>query len=228
MNFNGNTDANIAAPAAAAIWQGDTGELDFDSRRVFVNLLLGPVLDGTRATDLWAALERNEVLLKSRLHDLFLDLVIDRDQKIAFTRQAETGRPVPILLRRKPLSYIETFLFLFLRQQLSAADSRGERAVVSLSEMREHLSDLGRATTDRAGFERHMNGAVQKALRFGVLRKLRASDERYEISPMLKLLLAAGVVEQMKAFYETDRSDGAVPAQSPADSDDDSDEEDAE
>ena len=122
---------------------------------------------------------------------------------IAFTRQAETGIvKAPILLKRKPLTYIETYLFLLLRQRLSAAEGRGERAVIYLNEIREYLSVIGNETTDRVGFEKHLTGAVKKAERFGVLRHLRNAEESYEISPVLKMIMTADVVEEVKAYYE--------------------------
>ena len=100
-----------------------------------MQLLKGPVLDGMRMPVIWKALLESEDLIRSRLNDLFLDLVIDREQLFAFTRQADTD-PVkaPILLKRKPLNYIETYLFLFLRLRLSSAEGRGERAVIGLDE----------------------------------------------------------------------------------------------
>ena len=191
------------ARQTAGLWRDDTGELSIDARRALVQLLKGPVLDGTRMPVIWRALEATEREIRSRLHDLFLDLIIDRDQMIAFTRQAETGIvKAPILLKRKPLTYIETYLFLLLRQRLSAAEGRGERAVIYLNEIREYLSVIGNETTDRVGFEKHLTGAVKKAERFGVLRHLRNAEESYEISPVLKMIMTADVVEEVKAYYE--------------------------
>ena len=191
------------APRAASLWRDDTGELSLDARRALVQLLKGPVLDGTRMPVIWRALEATEREIRSRLHDLFLDLIIDRDQMIAFTRQADTGIvKAPILLKRKPLTYIETYLFLLLRQRLSAAEGRGERAGIYLNEIREYVSVIGGATTDRVGFEKHLTQAVKKAERFGVLRHLRNAEESYEISPVLKMIMTADVVEEVKAYYE--------------------------
>jgi uncharacterized protein YPO0396 len=65
-------------PTDAAKFSGDTGELPMDTRRVLVHLLLGPALDAERQTKLWPVLLRDEHALRSRLHELFLDLVIDQ------------------------------------------------------------------------------------------------------------------------------------------------------
>ena len=63
----------------------------------------------------------------SRLIDLFLDLVIDHEQKVAFTRQVVSeDLDVPILLRKASLTFLETALLLFLRQK--ANRHTGEKA----------------------------------------------------------------------------------------------------
>ena len=39
---------------------------------------------------LWAALVADQATIRSRLHDLFLDLVLDEYDEFAFTRKVET------------------------------------------------------------------------------------------------------------------------------------------
>src|SRR5688500_3396504 len=88
-------------PHAGVIFAGDTGELPMETRRVLVHLLLGPALDAQRQTKLWPVLLRDERVLRSRLHELFLELVIDYEQGVAFTRQVvDEAADVPVLLRK--------------------------------------------------------------------------------------------------------------------------------
>src|SRR5688572_17238189 len=136
-----SSDAGVQDEAAAGvIFNGDTGDLRMETRRVMVQLLLGPALDAERQNKLWPVLLRDERVLRSRLHELFLDLVIDHEQRVAFTRQIVAEEAdVPVLLRKAPLTFIQSALLLYLRQQLTQADARGERAVVSRAEMIEHL-----------------------------------------------------------------------------------------
>jgi hypothetical protein len=173
-----------------------------ETRRVLVHLLLGPALDAQRQTKLWPVLLRDERVLRSRLHELFLELVVDREQRVAFTRQVvDEAADVPVLLRKAALTFVQSALVLFLRQQLTQADARGERAVVSLEEMREHLRVFERdQSVDRAKFERQAANAVEKAAQLNLIRRLRGEDERYEVSPALKLLFPA---EQVRALTET-------------------------
>jgi len=189
-------------PRDGALFVGDSGELPMDTRRVLVHLLLGPALDADRQTKLWPVLLRDERVVRSRLHELFLELVVDHEQRVAFTRQvADEAADIPVLLRKAALTFVQSALVLFLRQQLTQADARGERAVVSLDEMREHLRVFERdQNTDRAKFERQAQGAVEKAVQLNLIRRLRGEDDRYEVSPALKLLFPA---EEILALTQT-------------------------
>ena len=98
-----------------ALYQGDSGEMSLDARRVLVQLLAGPSLDGQRHSKLWPILIRDEAAIRSRLSELFLQLVIDRDLQVAFTRQADTGDlEAPRLLRRAKLTFLDSILLLHL------------------------------------------------------------------------------------------------------------------
>jgi hypothetical protein len=195
-------DGASSPPNDAGAFAGDTGELPMETRRVLVHLLLGPALDAQRQTKLWPVLLRDERVLRSRLHELFLELVVDHEQRVAFTRQVvDEAADVPVLLRKAALTFVQSALLLFLRQQLTQADARGERAVVSLEEMREHLRVFEQdRSVDRAKFERQASNAVEKAAQLNLIRRLRGGDERYEVSPALKLLFPA---EQIQALTET-------------------------
>ncbi len=184
---------------------GDTGQLTVDTRRVLVQLLLGPSLDARRQSRLWPVLLRDEGIIRSRLHELFLELVVDREQQVAFTRQVVSEQlEVPILLRRAPLTFLESVLLLFLRSRLTQAETQGERAAVSLEEMLDHLRVFERThNPDHARFERQMASAVEKAKKLSLLQRIRGSDERYEVSPTLKLLFPAEEIQALTRTYAT-------------------------
>ncbi len=189
--------------AEAATFLGDTGALPIDTRRVLIQLLLGPSVDARRQSKLWPVLLRDETIIRSRLHELFLEVVIDHEQRVAFTRQVTSEElDVPILLRKASLTFLETALLLFLRQRLTQADAQGERAVVSLPDMQEHLAVFERdSNPDHAKFERQMVNAVDKAKKLSLLQRIRSSDERYEVSPTLKLLFTAEEIQDLTRTY---------------------------
>ena len=189
--------------SAQALYHGDSGELSLDARRVLVQLLAGPSLDGQRHSKLWPILTRDEAAIRSRLSELFLQLVIDRDLQVAFTRQADTGDlEVPLLLRRANLTFLDSILLLHLRQRLTQAEAHGDRAVISTDEIVEFLGVYEQAgNTDRALFEKRIHAAIEKIKKHSILRKIRSSDDRFEISPTLKLLFSAEEIQALTRIY---------------------------
>ncbi|WP_407073187.1 DUF4194 domain-containing protein [Rubrivivax gelatinosus] len=203
------------AAGDACAFLGDTGALPVDTRRVLVQLLLGPSVDARRQSKLWPVLLRDESVIRSRLHELFLEVVIDHEQRVAFTRQVVSDElDVPVLLRKAQLTFLETALLLYLRQRLTQADAQGERAVVSLDELQEHLSVFERTgNSDRARFQRQSVNAVDKAKKLSLLQAIRGSGDRYEVSPTLKLLFSAEEIQHLTRTYTALASghrDGAV------------------
>lgn len=209
---------------AGALFVNDTGELPLDTRRVLVQLLSGPSLEGRRHARLWPVLLRDEQVIRRRLAELFLELVLDRDLQVAFTSQvAAEALDIPILLRRAQLTFIDSVLLLFLRQRLTQADSHGERAVIARDEVLENLMLYERsASTDKAGFGKRVNASIEKLKKHNILQKLRASDDRFEIAPTLKLLFSAEEIISLTALYER-MAAGELPdlARQPVDDEDD-------
>jgi hypothetical protein len=196
--------AEATSPEQAALYPGDTGLLPEPARRALVQLLSGPSLEGRRHPRLWPALLQYQDLVRSRLADLFLELVIDPDRQVAFTRQADTGElEAPILLRRSPLTLLDSVLLLYLRGLLVEADTRGEAAVVAMDDMVEQLRlyEPG-VSTDRVGFEKRIKSSIEKAKKNSLIGPIRGSADRFEISASLKLMFGAEEVMELSTLYQ--------------------------
>lgn len=203
-----------SSSGASVLFSGDRGALPVETRRLFVHLLLGPYFDGRREPKQWLVLLRDEAVLRSRLHELFLELVIAHNEKVAFVRQVVAdGLDAPILLRRLTLTFVETALLLYLRQRLTQASLQGERAVVSRDELIEHLAVYERERNpDQARYGRQCSAAIDKAANtLNLLRKLRNSGERYEVSPTLALLFPAEEILALLRTYQKLQAERAHP-----------------
>jgi hypothetical protein len=194
------------------LFSSDAGELPLDTRSALVQLLSGPSLDERRHSKLWSVLLRDEDIIRRRLGDLFLELIIDRDLQVAFTRESDTGElDVPRLLRRSQLTFIDSVLLLFLRQQLAQAASHGGRAVVSKTDIVEHLSLYDRSgNTDKAGFDKRVYASIEKIKKHSILQKIHLSEDRFEVSPTLKLLFSAEVIQALTTHYQNIAAGGQV------------------
>lgn len=222
MNWSEDTDAPVPeSPLAAGesgLFAGDSGSLPLEARRVLCQLLAGPSVDADRHALLWPVLLREETVIRARLCELFLELVLDRDLRVAFVRQADTGElETPILLRSSPLTFIDSVLLLGLRQRLAEAEAQGQRAVVEVDDLHAQLAVYEPPRgTDRAGFTRKLNAAIEKMKKNNVLQPIRGSEGRHEVSPTLKLLFSAEDVQALGAVYREHLSgspstDGAAP-----------------
>ena len=190
------------ATDARALFSGDTGVLDIDTRRALVRLIRGPFLDGGADEKVWAALTRNESTVRDYIAELFLTLVIDLDDRIAFTQQAEEGEvSFPKLLRRVPLNLIDSALLLFLRQELSAVSGTGQRAIVGVDDISAQLLPYQReGVTDHSILARRINAAITKMRDNGILRST-STDSRFEISPVLRILFPPEQIAALTDAY---------------------------
>jgi len=184
--------------AMPALWTGDRGALHEQSRRALLELLKGPYLSGRRRPQLWAALVADEEAIRSRLHDVFLELVMDPVDEFAFTRKVRTSEiDVPSPLRTESLNFIDTAMLLVLRQLMLAAPGES-RIIVGQTEVYERL-DVYR-TGDASTFTRNLNGAWGRMMnRFRVIHA--AGEGRAEISPVVKFLLDHDLVVALTQEY---------------------------
>ena len=194
------------------LWDSDAGTLSFDSRRALVQLLQGPLVRAEQHPPIWKAILSDETALRQRLADMFLDLVVDEDAGIAFTRIANSGNPIrvgkehyvdmPHVLRVKTLTIIDTVVLLDLRTRLGLAVP-GERVIVDQEELRENASQF-RALDDRdeATFNRRFDASLDRMRRDYSLLGDTETEGRYEVSPALKHIFDAQTVAGIKAEFE--------------------------
>lgn len=127
----------------AALFPEDTGVLPLKVRQALVRLLKGPYIDGGRDEKLWTVLLDNQVILRSRLSELFLALQLDHERKIAVLRPVDpdaigAGARSSILRQQRALSRVETIVLLRLRLLLD----RHVTAQTDPTVTREEISDL--------------------------------------------------------------------------------------
>lgn len=198
------TAASTDAPAddRDALWPGDTGTLSFASRRALARLLTGPLVQAHRQPEIWAAVVSDEPALRSRLADVFLDLVLDHDAGIAFTRQVDTSVhvEVPAVLRTETLSHMDTVLLLHLRSELSVAQP-GERVIVDRTDVAEQIDVYRRVIdSDRARYTRKFDASWNRLKTYSLLTETE-TEGRAEVSPVLRHLFDADVVAGIRDEY---------------------------
>ncbi len=184
-----------------AMFEGDTSTLFPQQRLCLHALLKHRYISADRHPEHWAALMENEGTITSRLHDLFLDLQIDREHRIAFKRAASSHdeQPLPSLLRNVSHNKEETIMRVSLRRRFFAQRQEGDDVVfvdrqAILDEVADHRPEQA---TNRAMDHKRANNAVDALLAAGVL--LRTGDpDRFQISPIIEVLLP---IEKLRALW---------------------------
>lgn len=137
------TPRDTFVDGAALFPPGDTGVLPMKVRHALVKLLKGPYIDGGRDEKLWTTLLDNQLILRSRLSELFLSLQLDHDRKIAVLRPVDpevvgASSRSSILRQQRALSRVETIVLLRLRLLLD----RHVTAQTDPTITREEIADL--------------------------------------------------------------------------------------
>ena len=177
------------------LFQGDAGVLPEDVRRVLVQLLQGPYVSRDNHPRPWSALIGHEDVVRSRLGDLYLELMLDRDGGFAFIRKVTPEDvEVPGVVRSSRLTLIDTALLLHLRDQLLRAEAQDVRTIVGRDEIDDQLSVYRVASgTDPVTYAKRINAAIEKMKKNSILRPTAEAD-RFEISPILALVFGADEV----------------------------------
>lgn len=193
------------------LWEGDTGTLTFGSRKALVQLLKGPMVNALQHVEVWRAITTDQDALNAVLNNLFLELVLDEDAGVAFTRPANGGQEVlvgnnkteamPKVLRTETLSHFDTLIILILRQELTMAPP-GERVIVDREEIREQVL-LYRVDEERdeAKLAKRFDAAFRRIVDYSLARKTE-TPERFEVSPALRQIFDADTVAGVRAEYE--------------------------
>lgn len=185
-----------------ALYSSDTGLLPPMTRQVLVHLLKGPYFDRRTSTKLWDELKTNEATIRSRLSDLYLDLLIDDEIGVAFCRKPDLGdHDAPTLLSTARLKFLDSAVLLELRERLMRSRADGERAFVTVADLADMLRLYDRAAeTDAKAFNNHLTSIRKRLIERRILIELSSGDS-LEISPILPLLFPTADIARLRQAY---------------------------
>jgi len=192
------------------LWASDTGRLPARSRRTLLELVKGPYLSRAASQQNWETLLADEAEITSRLNDMFLDLVVDREAEFAFVRNA-IGDDVelPKAARTVALTFADTLMLLELRRALLA--SQDDRTYVDKADIFYQLQTYRPANKDEISYSRNLNaawGRMQNTLR--VTHSVGGGDERVEVSPIVRHLVDADQARALQTAFEKAATSGTL------------------
>ncbi len=183
------------------LFPGDVGRLDADVRRVLVQLLRRKFLLAEKSEAQWRTLLANQQLIESRLHDLFIRLVVDHERGIAYKEQVRPAElDVPILLRDEPYSQAETLVLVHLRTLFQRERRAGETSArVDIEDLEESaLSYVDPTDHNLARSQHDVRSAVKRLLSDGLL--VEESTGRYRITSMVEVVLSTAKLTELEQW----------------------------
>lgn len=189
-------DEGFIAPVSmeedpAELFAGDSGTLDADVRRVLVRLLQRRFLLADKNGAQWRTLVDNQQVIESRLHDLFVHLVVDHDRGVAYKKQVRSDElDVPVLLRDEAYTRAETLVLVHLRTVFQRERGAGETSVrVDVEEIEQTaLTYFDPQDTNVATRQREIRAAVTRLAKEGLVEE--ESEGRYRVTPLVEVVLS--------------------------------------
>lgn len=190
---------------------GDRGVLDPEVRRVLVRLLQRRFLQADRNKDDWRILMDNQQVIESRLHDLFVRLVVDSDRGVAYKQQVRSDElDVPILLRDEAYTRAETLVLVYLRTVYQRESTAGELAArVDVEEVEQTvMSYFTEAGGDVARRQKLVRNALGRLRQEGVVDE--ETEGRYRINPLIEIVLSADRLRELDEWLREQSEQGGT------------------
>jgi hypothetical protein len=182
---------------------------------VVVRLLKG-VLYREQQEEIWRDLMILQAQVIDYLRVIGLELEVDEAEGYVFLRQGdtadETGKELPKLISRRPLSYPVSLLCVLLRKKLVEADAGGGEARVILT--RDQMVEMMRVflpdQSNEAKLVDKIDTYIGKVVELGFLRKHEKENRIFEVRRIIKALVdaewLAKLDEKLKAYHDHART----------------------
>ncbi|WP_051016088.1 DUF4194 domain-containing protein [Cellulomonas massiliensis] len=183
------------------LFAGDSGTLDADVRRVLVRLLQRRFLLADRSPAQWRTLLANQQVIESRLHDLFVHLVVDHERGVAYKRQVRSAElDVPVLLRDEAYTRAETLVLVHLRTVFQREQGAGQASArVDVEELEQTaLTYFDADDTNVAGHQREIRTAIARLAKDGLVEE--ESEGRYRVTPLVEVVLSNERLAELRAW----------------------------
>lgn len=183
------------------LFAGDAGTLDADVRRVLVQVLRRKFLLAEKNPAQWRTLLENQQIIESRMHDLFVRLVVDHDRGVAYKQQVRSVElDVPILLKDDPYTRAETLVLVHLRTVFQRERGTGETSArVDIEELEQTvLTYFDPGDHNLARSQQEVRNAVQRLVTEGLLTEESAG--RYRITPLVEVVLSTAKLAELELW----------------------------
>lgn len=178
-----------------------------EARRALVSLLRQGVILASNKGKLFETICRYQPAIRQHLADVYLKLVLDEKMGVAFVaglpeeEYGDDDEPVSLITHRT-LSLYDTLLLLVLRKHYQERELSGEQhIVIDIERVESSMTPFLPLTNSTKTDRRKLSGALQRMVDKRILNSVRGSDDRFEISPIIRYVVNAAFLEEMLAEY---------------------------
>jgi hypothetical protein len=191
----------------------ENGRLQPEARRALVSLLKHGVILAGRKGRLFETICRYQSEVRSHLADIYLKLMLDERAGVVFVAQIDeddSDEEITSLITRRTLSLYDTLLLLVLRKHYQDRESAGEqRIIIDLERIESNLSPFLPLTNSAKLDRKKLIVALNKMIEKRLLSKVRGSNDRLEITPVIRYVVNAQFLEKMLKEYQQLASEAA-------------------
>jgi len=185
----------------------ENGKMPPEARRALVSLLKNGVILASQKGKLFNSICRYQSAVRSHLTDVYLKLVLDEKTGVAFVAQLDESDDEDFdavsLITRRTLSLYDTLLLLVLRKHYQERESSGEqRIIIDIERIEANLSPFLPLTNSMKSDRRKLIAALKKMIEKRILTVVRGSDDRFEVTPIIRYVVNAKFLEQMLEEYQ--------------------------
>jgi hypothetical protein len=182
------------------------GRLSNDARRCVVSLLRHGVILASQKQQLFDALIKDQIAIKSHLADMFLRVSIDEANGVCVLLQQldEDDEDTVSLITRRPLSVYDTLLLLVLRKHYQERETAGEhRIYIDIDRIESRLTPFLPLTNNSRSDRRKLSSALKKLKDKRLLLSVPGDDERFELTPVIRYVVNAEFLQQLLEEYQS-------------------------
>lgn len=198
-----NSETEVSFDNSAAL---NSGTMPPEARRALVNLLRQGVILAGQKSNLFDSICRYQDAVRSHLADVYLKLVLDQRAGVAFIAgldESDVEEEAVSLITRRTLSLYDTLLLLVLRKHYQERETAGEqRIIIDIERIEANLSPFLPLTNSTRSDRKKLDASLQKMVERHILSSVRGSDDRFEITPIIRYVVNAEFLESMLAEYK--------------------------
>jgi len=175
---------------------------------VVIRLLQGVVYNDERDRDIWNSLIKYRADIEEYFEKIGIILRVDESEGFAFLKQRkfepEENVNIPNLIGRHQLSYPVTLLCVLLAEKLTEFESKGENTMLVLDaeEIKEMLRIFLPEKSNEVKLLESIDTHIRKLVDYGFLRELSDIENKYEVKRLLKAMIPAGSLHEIKDRLE--------------------------